>query len=194
MLVAGAVALYYGWWAIKYRAGLGWGQRKAKAPAADDRLTKLYAELSADGMKMAGVRTGPGQEANMEAMVAAGGVPDAATSESREAVMLLPAVTGELQETMPVTMVIEPEGGDFLPVVATGLLKRVAALVERAAREEIQEEELAAGLGELMRQGPYCRLKGTIYQGKVTDEIVQALTSLGSIRLDAERVRGLWDG
>ena len=187
MLVAGAVALYYGWWAIKYRAGLGWGQRKAKAPVADDRLTKLYTELSADGMKVAGARTEPGKGEDIKVVPAVPG-------GSREVVMLLPAAANGLQEQALVPAVVEPEGGDFLPVVAAGLLKRVAALVERAAREEMGEGELAAVLGELMRQGPYCRLKGTNYQGKVSDEIVQALTSLGSIRLDAERVRGLWDG
>jgi len=179
MLVVGAVAFYYGWWAIKYRGGLARRGRKAKASAADNRLTMLYAELSADGMKVAAARTEPGKEVHII---------------KEEPVMQAAAVVDGLQEPVSVPAVVEPESGDFLSVVAAALLKKVAVLLERAAREGMDEEGLAAELGELMRQGPYCRLKGTDYQEKVSDEIVRVLTSFGSIALDAERVRGLWDG
>ncbi|GGB20068.1 hypothetical protein [Puia dinghuensis] len=42
LLSGGTLLLYYGWWAVKYAASLGWGLPKPGSREADGRLAGLY--------------------------------------------------------------------------------------------------------------------------------------------------------
>jgi hypothetical protein len=75
---------------------------------------------------------------------------------------------------------------------ATKLAIEVVRLAEKAVKEQWPVENLAGPFRELLAKEPFCRLRGTHFQVKIVQRIVQELTKGGSIQVDAKSVSGWW--
>jgi hypothetical protein len=95
-----------------------------------------------------------------------------------------------MKEAVPAVIVQPPS----LWALAAALMKEVSGLLERALEEKMVEGELIFALQRLLSAYPHRQLRGTDFQEKISDVIVRELEKMGSIRLDAKVVNGLWDG
>jgi hypothetical protein len=163
--------LYFGWWLLKYYPGL----KGMKLPALGQKRSGI-----AEGKEP---RTAGSENPTNEGPVEKAGGPG---------------------EDFPVR---QPEGGENisypLPVPfmadlaqqqewATKLVIEVVGQAEKAVKEQWPVERLAGPFRELLAKEPYCRLRGTHFQVKIVQRIVQELTKGGTIPIDAERVSTWW--
>lgn len=171
--MGGALVVYYGWWAVKYRASLGWSWLKAKTDVADGRLAALQVQ--------------PINE-----------VDEATAEEAKEPVV----EEAERLAVNPTAEVMSVGAALFLSEVAGELLKAVRGLAEAAilgyvgktAGDEVLQEDVLTGVRQLLGRTPYCRLRTTAFQEKVTEDIVGIMKNLGFAGIDAKVVSALWDG
>ena len=208
LMMGGATVVYYGWWVVKYRASLGGAWLKPKDGAVDGRLAALKVE-PIKGAASAGVAVEMEDEALVEEVGTgepAGNVAEDAPAEdvgalategmSVGAALFLSEVAGEVLKA--VRKLAEAAGrvatGDKPEdeVATEGVRREVAA--ETTVEDEVLREKVLEGLKQLLGEAPYCRLQGTVFQGKVTEDIVRMATSLGFTGIDAKVVSALWDG
>src|SRR5579859_2652472 len=201
--MGGALVLYYGWWAVKYAASLGWRLPRAKDSQADGRLVAFYMKQEEKGTKAPSERTeaekpdteaakpvkegaAPVEDNAGQVQSSSMKVPDAAAKSVVAAKTVVEAKTVVVERSEQHPVPATTAAGNpalFLSAVSVTLLKEVEGLAEKAAAEKMAEPELVFALQRLLAETPYCRLRGTAFQEKMTDHIVRVLEKLGSIRL-----------
>lgn len=168
IVVGLGVLFYYGWWLVRYYPGLPVGR-----PGAAGRGDRHAGETE--------------KIKEMEETKEVMGTPETEAKEMRA-----PEENGGKQLELPLPAVIERPL--FLPEVAARLIEEVMRLTDRAIREQIVEGELTYMLQRLLGSEPYRRLRGTDYEEKMNALLAQELERYGSVRPDAEVVKGLWRG
>jgi hypothetical protein len=193
------LGLYYGWMLVRYYQGLKVGARgkadrgRQILPEFGKAVTGMRAAEQVVKVVVAGAGNAgkPGLvakegEAGPGVMVAAEeviGKPDQAIPAQRQ---------GETQETLPMPMPPEIEGGAFLPMLAIELSAELQRLIKKAREEAMVEGELAVAIGQLLSRPPYSRLKGSSFEKKIGEQIARELETYGSIHFDMENVRSWW--
>lgn len=160
------VLFYYGWWLVRYYPGLSKGRPGAAGPdnARPRATVKAVVREEVGGRK--NMKEGPET-----------GIPNEPAGKQSE--LPLPA---------PIERPV------FLPEVAARLIDEIMLLIDRARREKIVEGELIYLLQRLLGSEPYRRLPGTVYEEKMNALLAHELERYGSVRPDAEVLKGLWRG
>jgi hypothetical protein len=149
-------------------------------------LVRYYPGLSAGRPGVAGQKDGRAQEAGN-------------AGAGKEVVGAAPVMVAEKEEEgaarqleLPLPAVIEKPV--FLPEVAARLIEEVVRLFGKAKMEGIVEGELIYMLQRLLAKEPNKKLRGTPYEEKMNALLARELERYGSVRPDAEVVKGLWCG
>jgi hypothetical protein len=188
LMMGVSLVIYYGWWIVKYGGSLGWRWMKAKVQPSGGRLATLIVEPVSEKTKAEDATTKAVTRSEETRSKEAGSAPEGSISEPG------PEGSGLSAETDGAGPGSEAGPQLFLPMLAGELMKKVTALVERALAEKMGEAEIQDGLRGLLGEAPYCRLRGTAFREKVTEDIVRVMKSLGSMEIDVGVVSGLWDG
>ena len=107
-----------------------------------------------------------------------------------QAVAATGPATQQMELPLPVPAVVQRPV--FLPMIMGDLVQEVWRLVEAAADEGMKEEELVAAFRRLLGGAPYNKLRGTLFEGKIVEQIVRELEKHGLIAVDAMVVSEWW--
>ena len=180
------IGVYYGWWVVRYYPGLSAGRTGLPGRTEQEKAGRKDGD-GKDGHGQEEAGTGIGQARPVD-------------ETSGKKMMGSDKVAGMREEeggpgkqlALPLPAVIEKPV--FLPEVAGRLIGEVVRMIEKAKREGIVEGELIYMLQRLLAKEPNRRLRETAYEEKINALLSKELERYGSVRPDAEVVKGLWRG
>lgn len=111
------------------------------------------------------------------------------SENSKVGVMPLPGEVGQVDQLPVPALIPKPM---FLPELAGDLTNELRRLLERFSEGEMVEGEMLFAVEKLVGRETYCRLKGTLFEEKISVQVVRELEKHGSIHVDAEVVKGWW--
>jgi hypothetical protein len=173
--------LYFGWWLLKYYPGL----KGIKLPAPGQKRSGI---ADSKEPRSAGSEKTPG--GSPVAVTEAKGVQqEKAGGPGEDFPVSRQEGTGDVQYPLPVPFMADLAQQQEW---TTKLIIEVVRLAENAVKEQWPVENLAGPLRELLAKEPFCRLRGTHFQVKIVQRIVEVLTKGGTIPVDAESVSKWW--
>lgn len=110
----------------------------------------------------------------------------------QEAAVAIEEDTGSKQLELPLPVVIDRPV--FLPEVAGRLMEELRGIFGKAKEERIVEGDLIYMLQRVLRKEVNKQLRGTAYEEKINALMARELERYGSVRPDAEVLKGFWCG
>jgi hypothetical protein len=205
--------VYYGWWLVRYFPSLRLGSagkpqgRQVLPEKAKMVAGVVPASATAGGANGKPVQAGAAVSGPSKVLPAVAGVAEVGmagvTADSAVVVAeeVAPAAGLDSASTAAAAAAITmlelpfPAAVDkpvLLPVVAGDLWNEVKALVVKASEAEMVEGGLVFAFQQLLKKEPFCRLRGTHFEKKISEQIVAELVKHGPVRVGMDVVSGWW--